>query len=77
MEIYATSISVQNSGVELYGSTPFLDFHFNKSNTDYTSRIIELESGKLNVNGAVFTNGGTIWGTGLTIAGTGTFNGDL
>lgn len=76
-DIYATSISVQNSGVELYGSTPFIDFHFNKSNTDYTSRIIELESGKLNVNGAVFTNGGTIWGTGLTIAGTGTFNGDL
>lgn len=76
-DIYATSISVQNSGVELYGSTPFIDFHFDKSNTDYTSRIIELESGKLNVNGAVFTNGGTIWGTGLTIAGTGTFNGDL
>ena len=76
-DIYATSISVQNSGVELYGSTPFIDFHFNKSNTDYTSRIIELESGKLNVNGAVFTDGGTIWGTGLTITGTGTFNGDL
>lgn len=76
-DIYATSISVQNSGVELYGSTPFINFYFNKSNTDYTSRIIELESGKLNVNGAVFTNGGTIWGTGLTIAGTGTFNGDL
>lgn len=76
-DIYATSISVQNSGVKLYGSTPFIDFHFNKSNTDYTSRIIELESGKLNVNGAVFTNGGTIWGTGLTIDGTGTFNGDL
>lgn len=76
-DIYATSISVQNSGMELYGSTPFIDFHFNKSNTDYTSRIIELESGKLNVNGAVFTDGGTIWGTGLTIAGTGTFNGDL
>lgn len=76
-DIYATSISVQNSGVELYGSTPYIDFHFNKSNTDYTSRIIELESGKLNVNGAVFINGGTIWGTGLTIAGAGTFNGDL
>lgn len=76
-DIYATSISVQNSGVELYGSTPFIDFYFNKSNTDYTSRIIELESGKLNVNGAVFTNGGTIWGTGLSIAGNGTFGGDL
>ena len=76
-DIYATSISVQNSGLELYGSTPFIDFHFNKSNTDYTSRIIELESGKLNINGAVFTDGGTIWGTGLSIAGNGTFGGDL
>ena len=76
-DIYATSISVQNSGVELYGSTPYIDFHFNKSNTDYTSRIIELEKGKLNVNGAVFTDGGTIWGTGLSIAGSGTFSGDI
>ena len=76
-DIYATSISVQNSGVELYGSTPFIDFHFNKSNTDYTSRIIELESGKLNINGAVFTDGGTIWGTGLSISGSGTFSGDI
>lgn len=76
-DIYATSISVQNSGVELYGSTPFIDFHFNKSNTDYTSRIIELEKGKLNINGAVFIDGGTIWGTGLSVAGNGTFGGDL
>lgn len=76
-DIYATSISVQNSGVELYGSTPFIDFHFNKSNTDYTSRIIELEKGKLNINGAVFIDGGTIWGTGLSVAGKGTFGGDL
>ena len=76
-DIYATSISVQNSGVELYGSTPFIDFHFNKSNTDYTSRIIELERGKLNVNGAVFTDGGTIWGTGLSINGAGAFSSGL
>ena len=73
-DIYATSISVQNSGLELYGSTPFIDFHFNKSNTDYTSRIIELESGKLNINGAVFTDGGTIWGAGLAIDGAGAFS---
>lgn len=73
-DIYATSISVQNSGMELYGSTPYIDFHFDKSNADYTSRIIELEKGKLNVNGAVFTDGGTIWGTGLAIDGAGAFS---
>ena len=67
--IYATKISVQDSGVELYGSTPYIDFHFNKSNSDYTSRIIELESGKLNINGTVLTNGGKIWGTELSVNG--------
>lgn len=71
--------SVSTNGLEIYHtSTPFIDFHYNNdSSVDYTSRIIELEKGKLNVNGAVFTNGGTIWGKGLSIDGTGTFNGDL
>ena len=66
--------TVKNAGLELYMSTPFIDFHFGDSNAGYTSRIIELESGKLNINGAVFTDGGTIWGTGLTINGAGSFS---
>ena len=70
-------LTVKNAGLELYMSTPFIDFYFGDSGADYTSRIIELESGKLNINGAVFTDGGTIWGTGLTINGAGAFSSGL
>lgn len=34
-------------GLELYYTTPFIDFHFNNTTTDYTSRLIENESGTL------------------------------
>lgn len=37
--------------MELYFSTPFIDFHFDNSNNDYTSRIIEGNKGVLNING--------------------------
>lgn len=40
---------ITKSGVELYYSTPFIDFHFGNSSTDYTSRIIESVSGTLRV----------------------------
>ena len=79
LRVYGTAtidkgLTVKNAGLELYAATPFIDFHFGDSGADYTSRIIELESGKLNVNGAVFTDGGTIWGTGLAIDGAGAFS---
>ena len=82
LRVYGTAtidkgLTVKNAGLELYAATPFIDFHFGDSGADYTSRIIELESGKLNVNGAVFTDGGTIWGTGLTINGAGAFSSGL
>ncbi|MFQ9151664.1 MAG: hypothetical protein ACLR6B_09185 [Blautia sp.] len=65
-------LTVKNAGLELYAATPFIDFHFDGNNGDYTSRIIELESGKLNVNGVV-CNSGAIWGTNIAIDGPGTF----
>ena len=37
--------------IELYYTSPFIDFHFNNSTADYTSRIIENASGQLSVNG--------------------------
>lgn len=43
--------TIRNAGLELYFSTPFIDFHFNNSNNDYTSRIIEGGKGVLNING--------------------------
>lgn len=43
--------SIRNAGLELYFSTPFIDFHFDNSNNDYTSRIIEGNKGVLYING--------------------------
>lgn len=38
-------------GVEISGSTPFIDFHYGNSTADYTSRIIETSHGVLDING--------------------------
>ena len=43
--------------LELIGNTPFIDFHFNNSDTDYTSRIIEQASGELNFLSKLYENG--------------------
>lgn len=43
--------TIRNAGLELYFSTPFIDFYFDNSNNDYTSRIIEGNKGVLNING--------------------------
>lgn len=43
--------TIRNAGLELYFTTPFIDFHFDNSNNDYTSRIIEGGKGVLNING--------------------------
>lgn len=39
--------------IELYGFTPYIDFHFNNSSADYTSRIVEVVSGCLAINGTL------------------------
>ena len=44
-------LTIKNAGVELYGATPFIDFHCADSNNDYTSRIIEWNQGVLSING--------------------------
>lgn len=45
--------------VEIYGSQPHFDFHFGNSTDDYTSRIIETASGKINIDASngVLING--------------------
>lgn len=35
--------------VEVYGAQPHVDFHYGNSTSDYTSRIIETENGKMNI----------------------------
>lgn len=37
----AINSSGTNNGLEIYGSTPFIDYHFNNTSSDYTIRIIE------------------------------------
>lgn len=46
-----SGLTVKNAGLELYFSTPFIDFHYRNSARDYTSRIIEGSEGVLDVNG--------------------------
>lgn len=56
----ANALSVANhisaTSLELGYSTPFIDFHFNNSTADYTSRIIENTSGTLTISGGLQVN---------------------
>lgn len=38
--------------IELMHATPYIDFHFNNSSSDYTTRLIENASGELTLEGA-------------------------
>lgn len=50
-------LELMGEGIELYHATPFIDFHYNKSSADYTSRIIESSSGVLKINEVSLSNG--------------------
>ena len=43
---------VYSQALELSFSTPYIDFHFNGSESDYTTRLIEATSGELTLEGA-------------------------
>ncbi len=43
-----------NGGVELFRSIPYIDFHFNNNQSDYTSRIIEDTQGRLKIDANEF-----------------------
>lgn len=45
-------ITVNNGGIELFHASPYIDFHFNRSSSDYTTRLIENVSGELTLEGA-------------------------
>lgn len=60
---------ITTSSIELYAAKPYIDFHFDGNNGDYTSRIIENASGILNINGATFTSGGSVWCTSFSTDG--------
>lgn len=58
----ATNLTV-SQGLELrHDSTPYIDFHYQNSTEDYTSRIIEQQKGQINIvaPSGVKINGATI-----------------
>lgn len=50
-------ITVNNGGIELYHASPYIDFHFNRSSSDYTLRLIEEKAGILGIKGSVDCSG--------------------
>lgn len=62
-----SELIVRNAGLELYGGTPFIDFHFNNSTADRTARIIEWTSGTLTVhNNLIVAQKFNVGGTAIT-----------
>ena len=55
--------------IEISQATPYIDFHWGNTDTDYTSRIIENNRNELDINGARFALGGAIRGTSLSVDG--------
>lgn len=51
------SITGRGGGIEVYHSTPHIDFHFGNSTADYTSRLIESASGTLTLQGNFVASG--------------------
>lgn len=43
--------TVEATNIEIYGETPYIDFHNKKTTDDYTSRIFEALPGCLEVEG--------------------------
>lgn len=60
-KVTAASLSSNSNigaqSIELSGATPYIDFHYNNSSADYTSRIIETGSGTLSVEANLIVNG--------------------
>lgn len=49
MDAHFTKSVTTHGEIEVYGDTPHVDFHFGDSDADYTTRIIETASGKLDM----------------------------
>lgn len=46
---FNSKVNFKGNGIEISRSAPYIDFHFNNSTADYTSRIIEESSGIITI----------------------------
>lgn len=44
-------------GLEISGATPYIDFHFARSEADYTTRVKETQAGRLEIGGNLHVTG--------------------
>lgn len=70
----SSATQVNPGSIELYNSTPFIDFHYNNSAADYTSRIIEQASGTLTCSGNWRAGGYVLAGGDVVAYSTGSYN---
>jgi hypothetical protein len=67
-----------SSGIEITSSTPFIDFHYNDSESDYTFRIVQNTADTLTLGGKVsVSNTLSVTSGGLTVAGSITSTGEI
>ena len=55
-KIYNNETSLGGGTLELVGNTPYIDFHYNNSSADFTSRIISDANGELYISGKLKIN---------------------
>ena len=59
-----------SNGLELTGTTPYIDFHFNNSESDYTFRVVQNSEDTLTLGGKVnVSNTLTVTSGGMSVAG--------
>lgn len=46
---FNSKVHFKGNGIEIYRTSPYIDFHFNNSTADYTSRIVEESSGIITI----------------------------
>ena len=55
--IISNGCAIRDGNIELFGDPCYIDFHYDNSTSDYTSRIIEKSPGEITIEGSLsFTN---------------------
>ena len=65
---FNSKVTFKGDGIEISRATPYIDFHYNNSTSDYTSRLIEETSGTLTIKNNMKTTNATITTANVTTA---------